>query len=119
MNRRAVQRLIKKVANRTMITKPVCPRVLRHTFAAPCVKKGISTASLKKILGHDRLETTGIYLNICPRDALGELCAKVERSRHQRLEATGPLLFKGRLGIRSRQAFRRRPIERWTQSLHF
>jgi integrase/recombinase XerD len=75
---RTVQRLIKKVANRAMITKPVCPHVLRHTFASNCVKKGVSTASLKKILGHDRLETTEIYLNICPRDALSEFFDKVD-----------------------------------------
>jgi len=48
-----------------------------------CVKKGVSTASLKKILGHDRLETTEIYLNICPEDALSEFFQKVEGSRRQ------------------------------------
>jgi len=30
-----------------------------------------------KILGHDRLETTEVYLNICPEDALGEFFQKV------------------------------------------
>ncbi len=64
-----------------MVTKPVTPHVLRHTFAVNCVKKGVSTASLKKILGHDRLETTEIYLNICPEDALGEFFQKVEGGR--------------------------------------
>lgn len=66
---RTAQRIVKKVANRAMITKPVTPHVLRHTFAVNCVKKGVSTASLKKILGHDRLETTEIYLNVSPGDA--------------------------------------------------
>jgi len=75
---RTAQRIIKRVANRAMISKPVSPHVLRHTFAVNCVKKGVSTASLKKILGHDRLETTEIYLNICPRDALSEFFDKVE-----------------------------------------
>jgi integrase/recombinase XerD len=74
---RAVQRLVKKVANRAMITKPVTPHILRHTFAVNCVKAGLSTASLRKILGHDRLQTTEIYLNICPTDALGEFFQKV------------------------------------------
>ena len=70
--------------DRAMTTKPVTPHTLRHTFAVNCVKRGVSTASLKKILGHDRLETTEIYLNICPEDALGEFFQKVEGSRHQR-----------------------------------
>lgn len=41
----------------------------------------VSTASLKKILGHDRLETTEIYLNICPEDALNEFFRKIEGNR--------------------------------------
>ena len=82
--KRTAQRVIKSVANRAMITKPVTPHVLRHTFAVNCVKDGLSTASLKKILGHDRLETTEIYLNVCPEDALDEFFQKVEGGRRQR-----------------------------------
>jgi len=78
------QRLVKKVANRAAITKPVTPHIMRHTFAVNCVKRGLSIASLRKLLGHDRLETTAIYLNICPEDALGEFFQKVEGSRRQR-----------------------------------
>ena len=74
---RTVQRLVKKVANRAGVTRPVTPHVLRHTFAVNCVKRGLSTASLKKILGHDRLETTEIYLNISPEEALAEFRRKV------------------------------------------
>jgi integrase/recombinase XerD len=78
LSSRTAQRLIRRVANRAMISKPVTPHILRHTFAVSCVKKGVSTASLKKILGHDRLETTEIYLNICPEDALREFHQKVD-----------------------------------------
>jgi integrase/recombinase XerD len=80
---RGIQRLVKKVANRAMITKPVTPHILRHSFAVNCVKAGLSTASLRKILGHDRLQTTEIYLNICPTDALGEFFKKINDNRHQ------------------------------------
>ena len=82
--KRTAQRLVKQVANRAMIAKPVSPHVLRHTFAVNCVQKGVSTASLKKILGHDRLETTEIYLNISPEDALSEFFDKVDGQRGQR-----------------------------------
>ena len=78
LSKRTAQRLVKRVANQAMITKPVTPHILRHSFAVNCVKRGVSTASLKKILGHDRLETTEIYLNICPEDALGEFFQKVD-----------------------------------------
>jgi len=80
-SKRTAQRIVKRVANRAMITKNVTPHVLRHTFAINCVKKGVSTASLKKILGHDRLETTEIYLSICPEDALDEFFRKIEGNR--------------------------------------
>ena len=39
------------------------PHVLRHTFATMALQKGISLATVQKILGHDRLQTTAIYLN--------------------------------------------------------
>ena len=74
---RTAQRLVKRVADRAMLTKPVTPHVLRHTFAVNCVQRGLSTASLKKILGHDRLETTEIYLNLSPEQAIQEFREKV------------------------------------------
>ena len=78
---RTAQQIVKRVAKRAMISKPVTPHILRHSFAVNCVKKGVSTASLKKILGHDQLETTEIYLNIY---ALGEFFQEVDGSRRQR-----------------------------------
>jgi len=52
---RTAQRIVKRVADRAIILRPVSPHVLRHTFAVNCVQRGLSTASLKRILGHDRL----------------------------------------------------------------
>ena len=60
---RRAQGLVKEVANRAGLTKDVTPHVLRHTFAATALQKGISLATVQKILGHDRLQTTAIYLN--------------------------------------------------------
>jgi len=77
---RTAQRIVRRVADRAMITKPVSPHVLRHTFAVNCVQNGVSTASLKKILGHDRLATTEIYLNVSPEDALSEFFHKVDKA---------------------------------------
>ena len=63
VRKRRAQGLVKQVANRTGLTKNVTPHVLRHTFAATALQKGISLATVQKILGHDRLQTTAIYLN--------------------------------------------------------
>ena len=39
------------------------PHVLRPMFAALALQKGISLATVQKILGHDRLQTAVIYFN--------------------------------------------------------
>jgi len=75
-SKRTIQRIVKRVANRAHIAKPVSPHVLRHTFAILCIKKGISTRALMGLLGHDRLTTTEYYLNMSPEDILREFESK-------------------------------------------
>ena len=62
VKKRRAPALVKQVANRAGLTKDVTPHVQRHTFAATALQKGISLATVQKILGHDRLQTTAIYL---------------------------------------------------------
>lgn len=69
---RTIQRMVKQVANKAHIRRVVSPHVLRHTFAVTCIQKGISTRALQEILGHDRLTTTEIYLNLSPEDVILE-----------------------------------------------
>lgn len=64
MGPRQVQKIVKKVANKAQIQQDVTPHILRHTFATLALQKGISLAAVQKILGHDRLTTTAIYLNL-------------------------------------------------------
>ncbi|MFH1368859.1 MAG: tyrosine-type recombinase/integrase [Elusimicrobiota bacterium] len=73
---RSIQLTVKRIAQRSGITKKVSPHVLRHTFAVTCIKRGISTRSLQQFLGHDRLMTTEIYLNMSPEDACREFMQK-------------------------------------------
>ena len=76
MTPRTIQRIMKRVANRAHITRPVTPHVLRHTFAVAAVQKGISLPALQRLLGHDRLTTTEIYLNLSPEDVIREFKEK-------------------------------------------
>jgi len=76
VTKRTVARIVKKVADKAGISKPVSPHVLRHTFSVNCIKKGISTRALQTLLGHDRLTTTEIYLNLSPEDAIREFLNK-------------------------------------------
>ena len=64
------------MADKAGISKKVSPHVLRHTFAINCIKKGISTIALQSLLSHDRLDTTEIYLNLYPEDAIREFLNK-------------------------------------------
>jgi integrase/recombinase XerD len=65
-----MQLLVKRVANRARISRPVTPHVLRHTFAVTAVQKGISLPALQRLLGHDHLATTEIYLNLSPEEVV-------------------------------------------------
>lgn len=73
---RTVQRMMKRLANRARISRPVTPHILRHTFAVTAVQKGISLPSLQRLLGHDHLTTTEIYLNISPEEVVREFQSK-------------------------------------------
>ncbi len=76
MTPRTIQRMLKRVANKAHITRTVSPHVLRHTFAVAAVQKGISLPALQRLLGHDRLTTTEIYLNLSPEDVIREFKEK-------------------------------------------
>jgi integrase/recombinase XerD len=80
---RTVERLVKRVANRVGIVKPVSPHVLRHTFAVNCVRRGIHPRTLQALLGHESFATTQKYLNLAPEDVIREFHHKWDRpARH-------------------------------------
>ena len=76
MTPRTMQRILKRIANKAHINRPVTSHVLRHTFAVAAVQKGISLPALQRLLGHDRLTTTEIYLNLSPEDVIREFREK-------------------------------------------
>ena len=43
---------------------------LRHGFATQCVRQGIDLPHIKTLLGHEDLQTTSIYINLVPKEAL-------------------------------------------------
>lgn len=73
---RTIQRYIKEIANRAHIARPVTPHILRHTFSVAAIQKGISLPALQRLLGHDHLTTTEIYLNLSPEDVMREFNEK-------------------------------------------
>lgn len=41
-----------------------CPKGLRHAFAVACLAQGIPLTTVRKWMGHAKLETTAIYLDV-------------------------------------------------------
>lgn len=65
--------LIKRLAKKAGITKPVSPHTLRHTSATLYLKKGVNLEVLRKLLGHSSLSTTQKYLSLTNEDMAMEL----------------------------------------------
>ena len=77
---RQVQRMVKDVANRARVSRKITPHVLRHTWATLTLQRGLSIAAVQKILGHERLSTTAIYLNLTDKHVLDEYERVMARS---------------------------------------
>lgn len=63
-SRTTAYRLIKRrMADAKIAGVKASPKGLRHSFAIACLSRGIPLTTIKKWLGHARLETTAIYLD--------------------------------------------------------
>lgn len=66
---RRVEQILKKLAKKCNITyKKVHPHLFRHGFAVNFINGGGSLDRLKKILGHNHIQTTMIYLQLVDSD---------------------------------------------------
>ncbi len=63
-SQRGVQWAVKQACKAAGITKDVCVHTLRHTFATHLLEDGLDIITLKKLLGHEDIETTMLYLQI-------------------------------------------------------
>lgn len=58
-------RLVKRCMGRAGVEGvKASPKGLRHSFAVACVTRGVPVTTVQKWMGHARLETTAIYLNV-------------------------------------------------------
>jgi len=67
MDRSQVQKMIASAAKRAGI-KHVHPHRLRHSFALQFLKNGGNVFELRELMGHEKLETTMIYLMLSEMD---------------------------------------------------
>ena len=61
VTRGSVQALVKKYLSEVTTVKKRSPHVLRHSFATAMLNNGAGLESVKKLLGHESLNTTEIY----------------------------------------------------------
>lgn len=59
-----LQKAVKAASDLCQITKRVTVHTLRHSFATHLLESGVPLTDIQKLLGHSRLETTGIYIHV-------------------------------------------------------
>ncbi len=69
--RRTAQKIVRRVAQRAGLRRPVSPHVLRHTWTVAALQRGVPVWAVQQLLGHAHLATTEIYARgLAPEDAL-------------------------------------------------
>ena len=64
MTRNSIEHVVHEVGNKAGI-KGVCPHRMRHTMATDALERGMPVTDVKEVLGHEKLDTTMIYVETC------------------------------------------------------
>lgn len=63
---------IQQAARAAGISKPVSPHWFRHAYATHAIRHGAPLHIVQQSLGHSRLDTTGVYLDVEPGESAGK-----------------------------------------------
>jgi len=61
------------------------PHRFRHTFGADMVRAGASLPALMRLMGHRNIQTTMLYVQLCPQDVWNEFHRAVQTLKHPQL----------------------------------
>ena len=59
-----IRRMIKQAAKDVGLTERITPHVLRHTFATHLYNRGVPADAISRMMGHDSIEETNLYIHI-------------------------------------------------------
>lgn len=67
LKRDALEKIVRTISGRSSgeMQKHVTPHVLRHTTATLALQNGMPIADISKLLGHEKIDTTMIYVHTC------------------------------------------------------
>jgi len=63
LSRMRVEQIFKKYSEQLGFDFKITPHVMRHTFATHLVEKGMDLRYVQELLGHKKINSTGIYTN--------------------------------------------------------
>jgi len=66
IQQRLVGSVVREAAMRAGITRPVIPKMLRHSFATHLMDRGVDIAIISKLMGHTGPTESGVYLHVLP-----------------------------------------------------
>lgn len=71
-----VRHMVARRAAKAGIEIRVHPHMLRHSFASELLEEGYTISAVQKLLGHERLDTTQVYLHLVDERLRDELIAR-------------------------------------------
>lgn len=65
MHNCGIEKIVRNVANRTNISKPITPHIFTHTMASHMIQRDCSIDTIQTLLGHANINTTMVYAHNC------------------------------------------------------
>ena len=77
-----LRKLVQRLAKRAGVQgKAICAHTLRHTYATELIRRGVNIRAVQELLGHSHINTTMIYLHICPVELASTIQSGILRNK--------------------------------------